>query len=381
MQKIWLVVVVCWCVQCDLFVKSKPGIWAKPTPTPHCPPLSFDDAAVFKTTSTRKEVGELFSVDITLTESKTVGDAYHRNLKVVKKGEDYARPLNQLPDLEKQLQDSASLVGGGIRSSSFDDGLAASCYQSPMINRGKVIDNGKIVRFDYLFYLEKTKTKLKLAASNNSTSFEIIANTGVTFDISLSPDASEYVLNITNGDASKEYQIAEILMTLPPEESDIQQLGDRKQITLDAEGKGKVRFSAGKVFEKTCQTYSTALIKASTGNNSRVVSKKVELSPCFISEDESIIAVTSDGSLTFTDKESRYCDEAKKITWSYAHSSDYSQLNAGGTLERVNPKADTIDLGTIADYDADACYLVVVKSACLDEEDDKPTRMKVGDGC
>ena len=106
--------------------------------------------------------------------------------------------------------------------------------------------------------------------------------------------------------------------------------------------------------------------------------------PCFISEDNGKVAVTNDGSLTFTDKESHYCGKNKKaktVTWSYAHSSDYSQLKAGGTLARVNPKASIIELGTIADYDADACYLVVVKSACLDEEDDKPTRSKVGDGC
>ena len=56
MQKIWLLVAVCCCWQCDdPFVKSK--IKIPPIPTGACPSVSFDEAAVFKTASIRKEVG------------------------------------------------------------------------------------------------------------------------------------------------------------------------------------------------------------------------------------------------------------------------------------------------------------------------------------
>lgn len=384
MQKIWLVVAVCCCVQCDLFDdKDKKDRVEKPKPPlpPEpwsCPIRTFDEAAVFKTASIRKEVGELFSVDITLKEGETVGGLYERMLTVEQDEEDRALRLTQFPDLEKNLQDSTNLVGGDLRASFFADGLATQPCKFPPSNQGKVINDGKTVRFDNLFFLAKIKDTLKLEKSNSSIPFEIIANTGVTADITLTPDASEYVLNIANGDASKEYQIARTGINW----SNDLQAEEIKDITLDAEGKGEVRFSTRRVFETRCLNYFIALLKASAGNNSRVIGKTVELSPCFASEDEGVIAVTDDGSLTFTEEKyaSYYSCEAKKITWSYAHSSDYSQLNAGGTL-RVNPKADIIDLGTIANYDANACYLVVVKSACLDEEDYKPTRMKVGDGC
>lgn len=83
----------------------------------------------------------------------------------------------------------------------------------PITNKGKVINDSKTVRFENLFYLEKITTTLKLEDSNSSIPLEIIDNTGVTADITLTPDASEYVVNITNGDADNDYQIARTEIT------------------------------------------------------------------------------------------------------------------------------------------------------------------------
>ena len=249
-----------------------------------------------------------------------------------------------------------------------------------------MIDNGKTVRFENLFHLEKTSATLVVdryhkgkPVTDDSIPFEIVDNTGVTVDFALSHADSMVVAKITEGDTNRDYLLYRILSL----DDAVYYAEVVKKITLDAEGKGEVSLPT-KQLGQSCEKKSFAVVlKASDSDNSRVVHREIDISPCFVSEDEGKIEVADGGKVTFTEGSYSSCSDTdvKTITWSYAHSSDYTKLSEGGTLERVNPNTQTIDLGTIADYDSSACYLVVVWSACLGEVDSRPTRSRVGNGC
>ncbi len=379
MRKIWLVVAVYYCLQgCDFLCELSLGCHEKEIPRDE--PFK----AILQTEKISKEVGELFSVDISLededgkpvkiTEDISLSGKYRRYLFVTGKGQQ----LEQLLRVEEPA-DSNFRVGWR------EGGIFLPSQPPPRRNEGKVIDNGKTVRFENLFHLEKTSATLVVdryhkgkPVTDDSIPFEIVDNTGVTVDFALSHADSMVVAKITEGDTNRDYLLYRILSL----DDAVYYAEVVKKITLDAEGKGAVIFPV-KQLDRSCQKSFTVLLKASDGDNSRVVHREVDISPCLVSEDNGTIKATDEGSLTFTERSYSSCSsaDAKTISWSYAYRSDYTKLSEGGTLERVNPNARTVDLGTIADYDSSACYLVVVWSACLGEVDSRPTRGRVGNGC
>ena len=362
MRLVWLVILVCCCMHgCDDDDEKKPDR----------PYVRSYSKAIFQTDKISKEVGELFSVAISLVDDEgnpieLDGDTYHR--------------YRNLYVQEKQLTQLASVdspTDSMLRASFRDGEVFIPTSPPPPRNRGRVSSDGKTIHFEHLFYLEEVTTTLTIEASQSQIPFEIISNSGVAANSTLNTTDSKLVVKITGGDANHTYQIFQFPM-MGAVRTGLKEAG---KVTLDAEGKGEVNIPM-EIPDYRCSLSFQFLLKASEGDNSRVVSQKVEVVPCFVS-DGGTVQVTDDGSLTFTDKSYHSCSStsAKKISWSYAHSSDYTKLSEGGTLERVNPNAQTVDLGKIANYDANACYLVVVKSACLGDEDSQPTKKKVGNGC
>ena len=361
MRVMRLVILICCCVPgCDDDGKKKQ------TDRPYV--RSFHQA-IFQTDKINKEVGELFSLAIRLDDGKgnpieLDKDTYYRNLYVQGK---------QLPQLLRVDNPTNSM----LRASFFDGETFFPTSPPPPRNEGRVSSDGKTIIFEHLVYLEEITTTLTIELSQSQIPFEIVSNSGVAADLTLNPIDSKVVVKITGGDANHTYQIFKINQYYAISSS-IEEVG---KATLDAEGKGEVSIPV-EIPSYPCSMSFKFLLKASESDNSRVVSKKVEVVPCLAS-DNGTVEVANDGTLTFTEGSYPVCDDsaAKKISWSYAHSSDYTKLSEGGTLARVNPNARTVDIGKIANYDADACYLVVVESACLDDKDFHPTRSRVGNGC
>ena len=260
MQKICLRVMLCCLLGCVEHVKNELGE----------PPPDDPYKIIFQTEKISKEVGELFSVDISFEDEDgkpvkiTEYSKYHRLLCVIGNGDSGRKlPVNQLLEPEKPA-DRALRVGGHSGDSSMAE------------HEGKVSDDGKTVRFENLFYTEKitgilTTTTCYYKGKNitdDSIPFEIVDNTGVTADFVVSPADGKVVVKITNGDANHDYLVFDIYLST----TDVYRREDAKKITLDAEGKGEVSLP----IEQFCRIYRaksfTVLLKASDGDNSRVVS-------------------------------------------------------------------------------------------------------------
>ena len=213
MRKIWLVVAVCYCFQC----RETRCVVCHKKKTPRDDPFKV----IFQTEKISKEVGELFSVDISLededgkpvkiTEDMSLSGKYHRSFYVTGNGDNGRKQqIKQLLEVEKPA-DSALRVGGR-------DGEILLPYSSTLSNEGKVSGDGKTVRFENLFYTEKVTGPLVTKRyykgkyiTDDSIPFEIVASTGVTADFALSHADSMVVAKITEGDANHDYLLYRIL--------------------------------------------------------------------------------------------------------------------------------------------------------------------------
>lgn len=352
---------------------------------------------VFHTEKIAKEAGEFFSFDVSLKDKEgnevTLGEDLYDDgiylwsnfyLKDYDSKNDTYRVRQWIgEDWEKENTTLAVSSEGQIY---FFSPL-------PPPHRGIVMEDGTKIRYSNFFYAKKITSRLAVSPRNitekNSIHISITENTGVSANFVPHKKKEQVTVQVFNGDRDTDYEISLYVGGFYEREYDYvidatDSIIKTKKVTLDVEGKDEVEFDL--IEEPACKETFTALLRATEGDNTRVITKEVDL--CLPETDRGQVVIAEDGSLTFIDKDGMLnsCSSdsdtnAKHIKWSYTEDGDLNNLKDGGTLERVPPEAEEIDLGTIENYNAELCYHVVVESACLGKKDDLLTISKVGDGC